>query len=210
MNKSASKTVKQYDIPAHNVLNKRNLSPNKYNHTSQAFNLYQKFSKKFPLDEEKSDTETNPIILNMNMNPLRKVKNEENYDYKNLVYLKKLSENSKEDIVSNIKRKGVKFLSNLKGGKRKLLGLMAEAPTKFFSRIHDEDFEIKRDDDKIWIDNEFIQKSEMDKIAQKVLAKCNFHHSKKDSKEILKKGTGKTMITSGLTVQDFCKKYKLP
>ena len=66
------------------------------------------------------------------------------------------------------------------------------------------------DDDKIWVDNKPIPKSQIDIIAKKILNNCNYYHEKKDKKDILKKKSGKMMITSGMTVEEFCKKFKVP
>jgi hypothetical protein len=64
------------------------------------------------------------------------------------------------------------------------------------------------DEEKIWIDNEAISKSKVDLIAKKILKNCNFSHNKKYA-ETLKKGSGKLMITSGLTLQEFSKKFNI-
>lgn len=65
------------------------------------------------------------------------------------------------------------------------------------------------DEDKIWIDNQAIPKANVDIIAKKILRNCNFSHDKK-YKENLTRGNGKMMITSGLTVQEFSRKFKIP
>ena len=62
------------------------------------------------------------------------------------------------------------------------------------------------DDEKVWIDNQAVPKYDVEFIAQKILKNCNYHHPKKNN-EILKKGNGKLMITSGMTVGQFIKKY---
>ena len=65
------------------------------------------------------------------------------------------------------------------------------------------------DDDRIWVDNEAIPRSQLDILADRILKRCNYTHSKKIS-ETLKKGTGKLMITSGMKVDEFTKKFKIP
>jgi len=54
-------------------------------------------------------------------------------------------------------------------------------------------------------------KSQVDLISKKVLRKCNFTNSKSDfNNKTLKAGNGKLMITSGLTINDFSKKFNVP
>lgn len=67
------------------------------------------------------------------------------------------------------------------------------------------------DEERITIDNETYLKSQVDLISKKILKKCNFTNTKSDfNNKSLKAGTGKLMITSGLTVNDFTKKFNIP
>jgi hypothetical protein len=70
---------------------------------------------------------------------------------------------------------------------------------------------IKGDDyDKIMIDNEVISINKIDTITKKMLIKCGFLRQKSASNNTsLKKGNGKLMVTSGLTVKEFTKKYNV-
>jgi hypothetical protein len=70
---------------------------------------------------------------------------------------------------------------------------------------------IKGDDyDKIMIDNEVISINKIDTITKKMLIKCGFLRQKSASNNTsLKKGNGKLMVTSGLTVTEFTKKYNV-
>lgn len=66
------------------------------------------------------------------------------------------------------------------------------------------------EEDKILIEDEEFLKSETDKIARKVLKVCNYSHKKNlNNNKILKTGEGKMMITNGLTLNEFNKKYNL-
>lgn len=48
-------------------------------------------------------------------------------------------------------------------------------------------------------------------ISKSVLKRCNFLHNKSDfNNKCLKSGQGKLMMTSGLTINDFAKKYNIP
>jgi hypothetical protein len=63
----------------------------------------------------------------------------------------------------------------------------------------------------MWVDNLAISKYKLDLIAQKILQFCNITHNKSaNNNNKLKSGNGKVMITSGLTVNEFKKKYNLP
>lgn len=68
----------------------------------------------------------------------------------------------------------------------------------------------KSDEDKITIDGEEFLKSDIDKIAKKVLTGCNFVHKKnKNNDTELSCGDGKLMFTCGMTIKDFMKKHHL-
>jgi len=56
-----------------------------------------------------------------------------------------------------------------------------------------------------------MKKSDFNLLAQKVLKKCNFVHEKnKNNRSALKKGEGKVMITSGMSLKEFTQKFSLP
>jgi hypothetical protein len=58
------------------------------------------------------------------------------------------------------------------------------------------------------VENEAIPRANVDYIASKVLKNCNFIHTKsKNNNTRIKKGSGKMMITSGLTLDQFKEKY---
>jgi hypothetical protein len=66
------------------------------------------------------------------------------------------------------------------------------------------------EEDKILIDDEEFRKSDTEKIANKVLKVCNYYHKKNpNNNRNLKSGEGKLMITNGLTLNEFNKKFKL-
>jgi hypothetical protein len=109
-------------------------------------NIFQKFSKKFSLDEENLDIiECNPLLYNLNMNPLKKTADDENHDQEKLNYLLRLANQKKDEPIISLK-KGVKFLKNLKDGKRKVNSMIGENPNKFFKNYghENEDPEVKR------------------------------------------------------------------
>ena len=61
------------------------------------------------------------------------------------------------------------------------------------------------------VGDETYLKSQFDLISKKVLKNCNYLHSKSDfNNKALKSGQGKLMMTSGLTINDFAKKFNVP
>lgn len=67
------------------------------------------------------------------------------------------------------------------------------------------------DDDKILVDGEPVLKAKLDLISKKILKNCNYLHSKsKNNPATLKNGSGKSSITSGMTVNEFAKRFNLP
>jgi len=59
------------------------------------------------------------------------------------------------------------------------------------------------------IDKELFDKSRVDLIANKILKTCNYFHLRSKNTNSVGSKKGKTMITNGLTVEDFLKKHKL-
>jgi hypothetical protein len=51
----------------------------------------------------------------------------------------------------------------------------------------------------------------LDEISKNVLLNCNYLGKKSDfNNKFLKAGNGKLMMTSGMTLNDFSKKYNIP
>jgi hypothetical protein len=67
------------------------------------------------------------------------------------------------------------------------------------------------DNDRVVIDNEPLNiKNQMNVIANKILKKCNvINHKNKNNNKALLTGDGKLMITNGLTLAEFEKKFNL-
>lgn len=69
---------------------------------------------------------------------------------------------------------------------------------------------VEEEREKIIIGNEVIDRGRIDLLSKHMLKSCNYFHSKnKNNNHNIKKGEGKSMITNGLTVSDFNKKYHL-
>jgi hypothetical protein len=66
------------------------------------------------------------------------------------------------------------------------------------------------DEERLFIDNLPYNVSQINAIAYKVLNKCNISKSKnKNNNGMLKAGEGKLMMTNGISISEFLKKYKL-
>lgn len=90
--------------------------------------------------------------------------------------------------------------------------ILKNNPVSFFVKFGENpDVDMKKmEEEKITVDGETFLKSDIDKIAKKILTGCNFVHTKnKNNATTHKAGTGKLMMTSGMTLNEFTKKYKL-
>ena len=69
---------------------------------------------------------------------------------------------------------------------------------------------IQVEEEKVVIDQDTFNKNDLNKIAARILNRCNYFHKKHVNNDTeLKAGEGKTMITNGMSVRDFVKKYHL-
>ena len=70
---------------------------------------------------------------------------------------------------------------------------------------------IVKDEDEVEIDGEiFVKTNQFNLITKKILHKCHLYNNKSiKNRNSLKIGTGKNMMTKGLSVNNFMKKYKL-
>jgi hypothetical protein len=99
--------------------------------------IFQKFSQKFSLEEENLDIiECNPLLYNLNMNPLKRNNTKEAVEQDKLEYLIRLATEKKQEAEHTLKKKpGVKFFKNLKIGKRKLNSTIGDNPLSFFIKF---------------------------------------------------------------------------
>jgi hypothetical protein len=154
----------------------------------------------------------NPLLFNLNTNPFKITKDEEQLDDEKFRQLKELAfkkETPKDSRYGSPLHKG--FMSNFKKKIAEAQSHLLLRRDTFFGLFNEGESQVKKpDEDKIKIDNEVYQRSDLDKIAKKVLTKCNFFHSKnKNNSNCLKSREGKLMQTNGLTVTEFTRKYKL-
>lgn len=135
-------------------LNKNESKADMFNKTANSFRpnqntkLAQKFSSKFVLDEENLDIiNSNPLLYNLNFNPLRKQADEEMHDEEKLSYLKRIAYASKvrdSPGGKSKKMKGMKFLMALKGAKRRANASL-NTPLDFFKNFANGDNEYEEE-----------------------------------------------------------------
>jgi hypothetical protein len=164
------------------------------------------------------------IDYNMNSNPLfPSHKETENVDHKVLDYLKDISTPATLHKRENEQHKvGYSyFLSNLKNKHKEVIeNVLKKNPVNFFENIksvigsnaaREREELVKKDDDKIKIGKETYFRSQVDVISKNVLKRCNYLKEKNpNSRGVLKAGTGKLMITNGMSLNDFTKKFGVP
>ena len=166
--------------------------------------LLNQFANKFPLNEENFDlVQANPLLYNLSFTHLHNddkdndsSKATTNRESK-LQYLRKLIYSSSDSLFGD-RAKKVKF-------------------TQMTTRTkHNDDNDSQSQavdlnkEDLIWVNNEMIPLSQIDLIAKKVLKNCNYVREKSiNNNGMRRKGDGKLMVTSGLTVSEFKKRYQL-
>lgn len=163
-----------------------------YKSKEKEFNLMPVSQNNFYKNENNDDPD-----FKLNYNPL--VKFEENsVDYLKLRKLKALINNNHGDFDSKVSKYPSLVKRLIKNKKNKNL------LTEHDGAALDE----KKDDDKVVIDHVTINKNETDKIATKILYKCNYFHKKSKNNDVIHKSRkGKLMCTNGMTVRDFEKEY---
>lgn len=165
------------------------------------------FSGKFPINQENFDLiHNNPLLYNLKFGSKSHLELKVD-DYENkMKYLKNLM-NKKPKTSSNKYANLVKILSSKMKAKKKVnIFNINDSDDDDMTNQKIED----KKGDRVQIDDEIISIKNIDVIANKMLTKCNFIHSKSMANmNTLRKGNGKLMITSGLTVNDFKQKYNI-
>lgn len=165
-----------------------------------------------------------PHAYSLNFNPLfSSHKETQNVDNNVLEYLKNISNPPilKVKDYDSSNRVGYSyFLTNLKNKHKEVVDSVLKAnPVNFFEKfktgiktiVNDRDDPLKKDDDRIKIGNETYLRSQVDLISKNVLKKCNYLKDKNpNSNGKLKAGSGKLMITNGMSINDFTQKFHVP
>ena len=156
----------------------------------------------------------------LNYNPL--IKSEEN-SYKNNNQLQKVEKifmlaeagvtgkNIDEEATLEMKNYSVKYGKFISKFQKAVKILDKNDKRKIFKdkKLGETD-EIKKEEEKVVIDSEAINKNELNTIAIKILNKCNYFHKKnKNNLTELRSNQGSTCITKGMSIEDFEKKYNI-
>ena len=150
-------------------------------------------------------------IFDISKNPFKDQNQEDDFQKKNLkrniTYLFKLS--NAEKFCGNVYNDPNNIELNLNLNKYDKEDEQMSSLTKEYN--HDNYF-INEEDEIIQIDNKSYLKKDLKNISKYILKKCHFVNKKfNDSKEnYLEEGKGKLMITNGLSLKEFTKKYNLP
>jgi hypothetical protein len=141
------------------------------------------------LDITKEVMSLNPLMFKLNFNNNFKLNHNTN--------------NFKDKSLSLDKLKTLKTIAFEKNGEQKSQNTTSnnnnnEGRNDTFSN------DLKKEEN-ILIDGKFYRKSDTDKIAEKLLKKCNWNHKTINYKNM--EGRGKLMFTNGLTVKEFGIKY---
>lgn len=164
------------------------------------------------------------IFANLPQNPFKtfkKIKTEKSDD--NIMnYLRSISrspllgysdnENTMVKTQRNTRRKNVDYTSLQKDFEKEISTKTKKMKLNINPIIYYENPNARlNDNDHIVIDNELYDKSDLKQLSKKILTKCKFLNEKYEPDEDLHiSGKGKTMITNGLTVNEFLQKYSLP
>ena len=163
------------------INNEPNIKSNKpqiKRRNSQNFNLLDNKNILQDLEITKEIANSNPLLFNLNFNSLKAQNSHSKCSNEKLSALKKLAfEQYRNDDL-------------ITGGEYKNDG-----------------YEDLKKEENIVIDGKEYKKTDTDKIADKVLKKCNWNEKKVDYKNMA--GRGKLMFTNGLTLKEFEMKYKM-
>ncbi len=217
--KTHFKAASIFSLALNNSENKKNLNKstfsylenNKYT-TNDSFSN-SSFDKKEKNRIKNKSLDYNPILYNLDFNPLR-VKKEIECDIETLNYLEKIS---KPDFlikpVQEIKKKHKEYSDIINAMRNnKNTGVLKSNPIEFFLNFKEEmkNGKVKKEDEKITISGETYFKSQLDIISQKILKQCNYTKEKNiNNKAQLKVGNGKLSVTGGMTVNEFKNKHNL-
>ena len=150
-------------------------------------------------------------ILNLSKNPFKNENKEEEIQKNNLKrkinYLFKLS--NAEKFSGNVYNDPKNIELNLNLNK---FDKDSEQLSSLTREYNNDNYYINEEDEIIQIDNKSYLKKDLKNISKHILKKCHFINKKfNDSKEnYLEEGKGKLMITNGLSLKEFTKKYNLP
>ena len=167
--------MNQTIIPINKLSNKTASNPG-------GFNLIGNKKILQDLEITKEIANSNPLLFNMNFNSIKADSNNINCTNEQLNDLKRLV-----------------FESNI------VEDVSSDSDSEYKNNFRNETYEEFKKDENVMIDGEQFKKTETDKIAEKVLKKCNWNEAFK--KYNTRFDNGKLMFTGGLTLNQFEQKY---
>ena len=170
-----NKLMNQTIIPINKLSNKTASNPG-------GFNLIGNKKILQDLEITKEIANSNPLLFNMNFNSIKADSNNINCTNEQLNDLKRLV-----------------FESNI------VEDVSSDSDSEYKNNFRNETYEEFKKDENVMIDGEQFKKTETDKIAEKVLKKCNWNEAFK--KYNTRFDNGKLMFTGGLTLNQFVQKY---
>ena len=175
LNEDYENKIMQQTIIPINKLGNQNINPG-------GFNLLGNKKILQDLEITKEIANSNPLLFNMNFNSIKADANTINCTNEQLNNLKRLAFESivDDDVTSN-------------------------SDSDYKTNFRNDTYEELKKEENVVIDGKEFKKTETDKIAEKVLEKCNWNGSFK--KYNTKFDKGKLMFTGGLTLNQFEKKY---
>ena len=226
--------ITQYISKAKNMNQRKTLRKNfKSNENHELFNSYNyklHFKAAEEIAENKMNKNNKSLLLLPNLFQIKKSKEKKNkFNYEEKQENKTQEESEDESYNSfyynnpyNDNKKRTKYNSNL----MKQLSKIAFEKDKnkiFFEQESKKDLNISqtyvkkikklniKDENEVEIEGEIFEKTtQFNLITKKVLQICKvYNNTRKKSKNIVKAGDGKNMMTKGLSVNNFIRKYKL-
>ncbi len=170
-----NKIMQQAIIPINKLSNQNT-------NQGQGFNLLGNKKILQDLEITKEIANSNPLLFNMNFNSIKADTN---------------AINVSNDQLNNLKR--LAFVSNVNDD------VSSDSESEYKTNYRNETYEEFKKDENVVIDGQEFKKTETDKIAVKVLKKCNWNETFKKYNTNIDKG--KLMFTGGLTLNQFEKKY---
>ncbi len=170
-----NKIMQQAIIPINKLSNQNT-------NQGQGFNLLGNKKILQDLEITKEIANSNPLLFNMNFNSIKADTN---------------AINVSNDQLNNLKR--LAFVSNVNDD------VSSDSESEYKTNYRNETYEEFKKDENVVIDGQEFKKTDTDKIAVKVLKKCNWNEAFKKYNNKIDKG--KLMFTGGLTLNQFEKKY---
>lgn len=140
---------------------------------------------------------------------------EEEYDPNKVNFLKKISSLGNANELINNKRKSVKFYldNNIANQQNSLRAEEEKEKERDCEKSKNEyKYNLRNSvvEGQIKIGQDVIDKERIDLLSKHILKNCNYFHSKnKNNNHTTKKREGNTMITNGMTVGGFYKRFNL-